>query len=86
MIIGVKWVCGKTSGYGHCWDSEERVEGSDGDERATVSAALQCRAGTVYARGRGPVARAVREAGNAGRGLRPRSAREKVFPSNLLLD
>jgi hypothetical protein len=80
---------GRTSNcYGRRWDWEERVEGSGGDGRATVPAVLQYPAGTVHVReAEGQAARAVRCAGNAGRGASPTAGkREKVFPSNLLLD
>jgi hypothetical protein len=37
-------------------------------------------------RGRGAAARAVRGAGNAGRGASPTAGKREGFPSNLLLD
>jgi len=79
-----------------CWDREERVEGSGGDARATVPLRERRRltrystpprryssAGTVHS------ARRLGLQGRWGRpaaGLRPRPAREKGFPSNLLLN
>jgi hypothetical protein len=61
------------------WDREERVEGSG--VGATVPAALQYRAGTVRVRerGGGPAARAVRGAGNAGRGASPTAGKRQGF-------
>jgi hypothetical protein len=53
---------------------EERIAG------ATVSAELQYRAGTVHGlRGRGPAARAVRGARNAGRGASPTAGKREGF-------
>jgi hypothetical protein len=52
-------------------DREGRVEGSGGG--ATVHT------GTFHVRGRGPAARAVRGAGNAGRGALPTADKREGF-------
>jgi hypothetical protein len=46
---------------------------------AAATGALQYRAGTIYERGRGPVARPTRGAGNAGRGASPTVGKREGF-------
>jgi hypothetical protein len=55
--------------YVGCWDREGRVEGNGGG--ATIPTARE--------RGRGPAARAVRGAGNAGRGASPMAGKREGF-------
>jgi hypothetical protein len=67
-----------------------RIESKGSGGGATVPARYSTRAGTVHElerqRGGGAAARAGGALGTPAAGLRPRPAREKVFPSNLLLD
>jgi hypothetical protein len=68
-----------------CWDREERVD------RETAAAALQyprrySTAGTVHRLGVGGQRLGLGARERPAAGLRPRPAREKGFPSNLLLD
>jgi hypothetical protein len=63
-----------------CWDPEVRVEGSGGE--AKYPCAIVPRGYCSRARGRGPAARAVRGAGNAGRRASPAAD----IPFNLLLN